>query len=196
MPAPELTAQMCELWFRVNLTGDPQPMYSKFSLLKVSPSALTQAEVDNLANIANTNLVPLYSSSYSFGPHFVRDGRVGPSVRVDATVGVATGAAARNSLPNNCAWLIKCQTGVGRGGRIFLVGPEEATVSPAGFISSPELPALQTILNTLYGAFSTAPPIDTPGMWVLTAPLTYTPTPITSYVMQPQIATQRKRMRR
>lgn len=187
---------MAEFWFRLTVAGDPEPMYSKFSLLKTSPSALTQLDADQLADIINLQLVGRYNGDFTFGPHFVKDGRIGPPVRIDCTVPVGVGNGAAIALPNNCAYLIKCQTGVGRGGRIFLVGANEDQVNGAGFIASGERIATQAMLNTLYGNLSTHPAISTPGMWVKTGLNAYTETAITSYVIQPQIATQRKRMRR
>ena len=108
-----------------------------------------------------------------------------------------TGTASTQPLTVNTAVLINKTTGLGgrrNRGRMFVppVKPQEAGVDGTGLISSIELSTLQGLWDSFYGQMITTG--YTPQLFHQTAP--FTPTPVTGFVVQPMVATQRRRMRR
>lgn len=102
-----------------------------------------------------------------------------------------------NTLPQNCAYLVRKQTasaGRANRGRFYLpqfLG-QEVDVSSTGMLSAAALASIQSKLDGLFADFATVPPVILHDEF---SPVT-TPTPVTGFALQPQIATQRRRLRR
>lgn len=112
----------------------------------------------------------------------------------DSTVQWGTGTA-NATLPVNCSMLIQKRTGLaGRKyrGRMFYptIGTGEEQVTPAGYLEAASVTAYQAMFNALLTAW------DTIGLdLVILHSGVESPTPVTSLVVQPLLATQRTRMR-
>jgi hypothetical protein len=108
-----------------------------------------------------------------------------------------TGAPA--PLPQNCATLIRKKTGLAgrrRQGRMYLPAPYEGGVGPTGLLVTGDFNLLQTAANTFLAAVNNS--ANLVGMVILhstgiSAPPV--PTPVTQLVVDPRIATQRRRLR-
>lgn len=157
-----------------------------------TPTIAANALIDNYT----TNLAPeicnecrLTGVLVKFGPE-----ATGPSALVPASV---SGSAGTGGVASNVAFLVhKVTTLGGRAGRgrFYLPGPREANVSESGAIDTGTVTGLQTAL----GAFLTQMVADGDGPVLLhgeTSPLSV-PTPITDFVIDARVATQRRRLRR
>jgi hypothetical protein len=118
----------------------------------------------------------------------------GPSI--GAFLSGITGTAATPSIPPNCAVLFRKTTAAGgrRNRGRFYAPPcniNEAAVSDAGVIDSSIAAAQQTKWDAALTALSTAG--LTPVLFHSEGP--FTPTPITGFVLQLLLATQRRRLR-
>lgn len=111
----------------------------------------------------------------------------------DLQDGIMTGGA----MPPNASILIRKNTAAGgrrNRGRLFVppIYPPETNVSPSGIIADPQLDNIQLWWSNFFGALVTAGLVPV----ILHSQPPFTPTPITGYVAQDLIATQRRRMRR
>lgn len=114
-----------------------------------------------------------------------------------STMTPITGAATGSAVPPNCAVLINKVTlsgGRRNRGRLFVppTFPSEGAVDSAGTIASTQLGFLQTYWSSFQAAALAAG--YTPVLFHNAAP--YTPTDVASLLVQPLMATQRRRMRR
>jgi hypothetical protein len=105
------------------------------------------------------------------------------------------GTAGVNALPNNCTLLVRKVTATGgRKGRgrmyIYPAGTDESVVDRVGVIGSLEVAAEQAKWDQVFAAVSLAE-LD----FVLLHSDATAPSPITSLVVDPRIATQRRRLR-
>jgi hypothetical protein len=111
------------------------------------------------------------------------------------------GGAAGSIVPQNTAYLVHKRSGTGgRGGRgrMYLPGVGESVVDNTGNVSAGKLNGLQTALNLFIVELADGPDIEdmvilhnSPGAYALAAP-----TRVTSLVIDPVVATQRRRLRR
>lgn len=106
--------------------------------------------------------------------------------------------------PGNCAFLVQKRTGfVGRKfrGRLFLPGVYESSwINEDGTVEPTIVADLQARFDDLLGIGTTpnrawTDVADISGVVLLHSSLT-APTPVSQYVVQPQLATQRRRMRK
>lgn len=204
-----------EAWIRWNLSGDPEPMYSNLGFL------FPEAERP-VANLANANVIlnalhavfeGLVTNVYELGPSFVLFGVATsstdetPPIKITGT-GTATGTASGSdgTLPQNTAMLVH-KNAVGRGGRMYIPGVVETVVDKTGIIGSVALAAYQLTLAELqpggdvYTTWQTdfslsGPPIPALMHKVPTPGTGYIPREVTSLIIDPVVATQRRRLRR
>lgn len=116
----------------------------------------------------------------------------GPPAIVDVPSGI-TGTGSTAGLPTNCAWLVTKQTALGgRQGRGRCYVPPcvgvEGDVDMNGVLSAPQRSGLQDAWDDIVAGVQGVILHDS------TSPA-QAPTPITSWVVDRQIATQRRRMR-
>lgn len=106
------------------------------------------------------------------------------------------GTSSQPTPPPNCTVLVRKNTAKGgreNRGRLNLPSGriEEASVDSAGFLT----PAVVTALNTTMGLFKGSLDEQEVPMFLLHSDPAVTPTAITTLIVQPQLATQRRRMR-
>lgn len=127
----------------------------------------------------------------------------GPPVVVTSSATPVVGASTQAALPQNCSYLVRKRTDLAgkRGrGRFYMPGPQEAQVDAAGNIEASALGFVQGGWDDFYAELATTvgnrlyPPVvlhrsEGEG----TEP---PPTPITAFVVEGRIATQRSRLRK
>lgn len=192
--------------YEFSLTGDPEPIVTTMGhdLSAVSGGDYTDAANDlmfafavawaaRLSNVYTLTGVSLYVG---------QDG--GPPAVYESTDAAVPMTQSGPALPQNCAFLMRKRTSrAGRRGRgrCYIPGVNEESVGHTGIISPSSLTNYQASADMWYdelvnpGAGAVAMPpvilhrsegISTPG----------TPTPILSFLLDDQIATQRQRMRK
>jgi len=190
LDVPEGFAQASLSWM---LTGDPEPMIVTFGVGTFAdgdPSAMAELLADGWESEFGA---PGTLDEYTFTGCRVslQDTPSGPPVIGEAsrsTVGTVTGT----TLPQNCALLVRKNTGLGgRSGRGRMYFPPfafpEADVSPTGFIGAP-LTGIQTAMSAWLVSVS--------GMYLFhDEALSIAPTVVTSLTVDNRIATQRRRLR-
>jgi hypothetical protein len=177
--------------WRFSLTGDPEVMVTTCGLAVVgSPQATADAFADTwLSEFPAANS----ADEWTFLGAVLRVGVAsGPPVIVEAPRTVQ-GTQGGNPLPSNCSLLVRKQSALGgRQGRgrfyVPLVAINELDVNPNGIIVAEAVTALQGAWDRMHALIS--PVILHDGL----SPDAL-PTPITRFVVQNQIATQRRRMR-
>lgn len=198
----------------LKLDTDAQPMAVTFGV-KISPAVTTttlaQDVTDACATIFHDDVLPHFSSHYSLlqtEMHYRFETDL-PTDPTRVAVGALSGAGGSSDqpAPQNCAILIHKRTShAGRRGRgrLYLPGPLEASVDQAGVIQpSPYLASLQTMANTWNSDIDGVADLDG-HMWLLhsTTPAIPVPTDlpvpyeVTSLIVDPIIATQRRRLRK
>jgi hypothetical protein len=177
--------------WRFSLSGDPEVMVTTIGI--DLDEATPQQAADQFADL--------------WTQHFPGNNMAAGWTYLGATLRVGTGAAPLiveaprnvpgtgpgNSLPSNCALLVKKRTALGgRSGRgrmfVPLTSVGEEGVTPNGFMSAALTGVLQGVYTSIWGAMSFVLLHDS------LSPVTV-PTALTSLIVDPQIATQRRRMR-
>lgn len=186
-----------QLVYRFTLASDPEPMVVTIGRNLSTYGGIDQADVDTMAGYFTTAspASSLYSV-YRYEGMTLYQGQDGaPPVVWESSPSVAfQGTAAGETLPQNCAYLVRKRTALGgrRGRGRMYVPPfwfSEATVDSRGYLTSAAVTAAQTRMNNWFSGS---------GWVILHAPgisATPDPTEIVSFVVQNQIATQRRRMR-
>lgn len=186
-----------EFWHR--LSGDAEPMITTIGFKDETPGATATAIATTLSGLWQGSAKP-FTVSLADSQWTYERCRVTLAVSGDLQLGEnlanVVGSNVTVTVPKNCCALVRKGTGVlGRRnrGRMYLPPYALATafVDRNGMISSTFLTPLQTALNTFLGA------MDTAGYQavILHSTSEVLPTVITSLVVQPQIATQRRRLR-
>ncbi len=193
--------------------GDQQPMICTLGLDVVSASSPTPSEVANLVSTAwlsawaITTLSSLYTfigTEVTFGP---QPGE-GPSAE---DVRASVGTLAASPLTSNTALLVKKLTALGgrrNRGRMYLPGGYvgEVDVDQNGFITVANTAILQARMANFYSNLVVpAPTLQpvilhqgerlNPGVRPAAFGPAPPPTPMTSFSVQRQVGTQRRRMR-
>lgn len=158
-----------------------------------TPAAAAQECIDawQTADMDAMQVVTCTLSSVlvKFGP-----AETGPS----AEVGTNTpGTNPADGLPPNTAYLIQKQTALGGRagrGRFFIPAIPENNVAETGLLVPTALANLTTRVNNFYAAL-VASDIEPVVLHGPTSPLVL-PTPVTAFVTQAKVATQRRRLRR
>lgn len=180
--------------FQFSLLGDPETMVTTCGV-DVSGAG---GDFVGLANdLADLWLTEFGAAGYNFRWTFrgvvLRVGQDGAPPIIAEAPRAVVGTAGISSLPNNCAILVRKQSSVGgRAGRGRWYLPpcylDEENVDDRGLISSAGLPNLQTAMDGVFAGAEWVILHDDVGPAIA-------PTPITGFIVQQQIATQRRRMR-
>lgn len=180
-----------------SLTGDPEEMVSTYGVavdVGTDPNGLATA----LHSIWVTNVVDnLLGNTYQLLRTEVLVGAdPEPLQGVFAFTEVGPNATAR--APQNCALLVQKRSALGgraNRGRMFVPGVlPEGNVNDQGMITAGTLASMQAAFDGLLSDISGAMTGAVDGMVVLHESA-LDPTPVTSLVVQPLIATQRRRLR-
>jgi hypothetical protein len=190
--------EFCEVWFRFDLTGDSEPMYTH--LAYGVGATVTQAAVDAGFTQAQTTMKTRFHSSVSLaGGHLLEQTSTGIR-RWDASIAPVAGTNVNTPLPNNCATLIKKSTALGgrrNRGRMYFPCPIENEVGPEGANTSAAVTAWNSVVATLMPGGSIHTAFGVLGNpQVLHETGSQTPAQVTDLACQAKIATQRRRMRR
>jgi hypothetical protein len=182
-------------------TGDPDPYYVTFAA-KVNTGEVDLQAVTNAIHTAAKTM----HNSIGHAVDTMRSTTARLMLATDGdeavaiTLGDQTGASTASPLPSNCAWLVHKYTGLaGRAnqGRVYYPGPPESAVDILGNISNDQFGFMNSGLATYLTAINNIAAIDT--MVLVHYPrvgnIAPEPTPVTSLLLDPRIATQRNRMR-
>lgn len=190
--------------FEHDLVGDPETM---ITTLGVELDSASGANADDIANdmlgAYGASFQGMINSGYVISGVTAYVGQDGPAplvVTSDAAgfEGDVTGAV----LPPNCAVLCRKRTDLAgrRGrGRMYIPGAAEGTVDEVGNLTTVSLTAWQQSADAFYDRLTSAigarwyPPVvlhRSEGIGTEPAP-----TPITQFVVERKIATQRRRLR-
>jgi hypothetical protein len=195
MPIP---LEFCEVWFRWDLTGDNEPMYSH--LAYGVAATITQAAVDAGFSSWQTNWRSTWPPAMLLGAGHVLEQTTAGIRRWDASIAPLAGNTGTTLVPNNTAFLVKKSTALGgrrNRGRMYIPSPLETDVDNTGNVAALTITNLNTKLALLMpgGAIHTAfgflgDPV------VLHETGSQTPAVVTDLACLAKVATQRRRMRR
>lgn len=182
--------------YRFALAGDSEEMlstlgYAAIGSLATGQGAADQLFADFIVGFPSANIV----AGYTFTGTRVLVGQAGGSPLVfESTASSIVGSNVGPALPPNCAYLVSKRTALGgraHRGRMylppFLLGEDAVPVT--GVMLEAQRSALQTRVNSAFGSGEKVILHDslTPGA--------LPPTVITSFRVQPRLATQRRRLR-
>lgn len=187
---------------RLGLTGDPDDMF--VTLGWSADSALPDLAVaaDSLHDAFKAFWVAKGSDQYTLKSTKVTYVEVtgDPPAEIEH-VESAVGTVSSNVFPQNTAFLVHKNTGLGgrhNKGRWYLPGAFESLVSPTGVVDATYLAGYNTSLATLRDAYYAA--TEVLAVVLLHNPRTADPTPaptnLLSLTLDPVVATQRRRLRK
>jgi hypothetical protein len=177
--------------WRFSLAGDAEVMVTTIGL-EVAPQTNQQA-ADEFADLWLSQFpAGNMALEWKYLGAVLRVGTGGAPVIVEAPRNVS-GTGAGQSPPSNCALLVKKRTALGgRSGRGRMFVPVtsvgEGGISPTGQIESSIVAALQGAWTAMFGEMSFF-------LFHDAASPVLSPTAITSLLVDPKLATQRRRMR-
>lgn len=191
--------------YELALTGDSEQMVVTCGHDLSFWAGDFQSAVNRLHTDFGANIMPMLINDYSLTGVTLYVGSDPPPYAVyTSTNATVTGPGSAEGLPQNCALLIRKRTDLAgkRGrGRLYLPGIEEGLVTSAGVVSPAAVASFQTQVDAWYtdltttgGGFEPNPPVvlhRSEGIGAEPAP-----TPITVFVVDGVIATQRQRLRR
>lgn len=182
--------------FSWSLAGDDRPMGFSIGLATSGAAGAFQTLADDLADDMIADIPPgVRSASYAFKGVVLYVGQDGAPPLIFEAPRNSVGTSDTETLPQNCSVLVHKRTATGgrRGrGRMFVppFRPLENAVGATGVITAAALATIQGWFTTLYGQHT----------WFLLHDngtlLPPAPTAITSFQVDPIIATQRRRLRR
>lgn len=198
-----------EAVFEFRLNGDPESMLTSLGMaFGGDPDPTTLQAVLDLFALSWKDLA---TNQYTLGPGWVNIGTTDPEdFRFNGT-GTTAGTINADASPQNCAYLIKkLTTSPGRRhqGRMYVPGVPEGSVNANGMLLPDILTDAQTRIQTYMDAvsgldafigfylFHNKVLVDPGPPPVYGPPPSWTPDQITNLTLEPQIGTQRRRMRR
>lgn len=196
-PMPFVPPGYAQFSFVYTLAGDQEGMM--FGLGISWDDAVFLGDVaEDIRAVWETIMVPSLGITYTFqGVTAVGTTSGGIEVAAEA-MDPAPGTSATAKLPQNCALLVKKTTGLrGRSnrGRMFVPGHlSDDVVDDTGTIASGTVTAYQTALTNVRTTVEALAGVT--ALALLHTSAAETPTLITELVVDPVIATQRRRLRR
>lgn len=181
----------------IQLEGDPELMSTSLGWAIETPP-FTQANATALLEGMALPVGDLMVNVYVIIGGVVTIGGTDPPVRLEATFSVQ-GTQGASGAPQNTATLIK-KTSAGGGirnrGRMFVPGVPEGVVNSIGVFSSAALAQFQASVDDLFevGASAGTNTQQDPVLFHETGP--DIPTVLTNLIVDPRVATQRRRLRR
>jgi len=186
-----------ELWMQFNALGDPEPMFTAFGLDLAGFPTPGQVNTDALLTIVRDTFDSWNSVDYTVGPGHILWGAAVGTIRIDGSIAAVAGTLAGASVVQNTAHLVRKFTAEGgrRGrGRMYVPTPTETNVNAIGVLLAAYITSRQAELVAMQTALAAHADVD--GLALLHDSAPFTPTPITSLVLQQVVATQRRRLRR
>lgn len=178
------------LALHITLVGDPEPMVTTLGLggPDLADNALAQA----LYTDTQSQVLDMLTEDYTYDGLTITT----PTAIAEYMPGPVEGAAGPPSLPQNCAYLVKKSTGQrGRSkqGRMYWPGPQEEAVDQRGYLNGGALTGVQATMDDFLENLQLVDGIA--NAYLLHSSPSETPDIVTQLIVQPQIATQRRRMR-
>ena len=191
---------------RIVLTGDSQEMNCTQGF-EVETPPFTQSDADDVCNYFADFLRSCMSSSYTVIGGRVAIGNDGGDIIFESTSGQGAGSQGALAVPQNTAFLFRKTTASGgrrNRGRMFVPGITEGSVNSTGGIDATDALAYQAAADLFVSSMAAGgwplvilhpavperePKVPTPALAAAT------PTPVTSLILQPVAATQRRRLR-
>lgn len=203
----EIPAGGVQTALRWRSSGDPEEMISTLGFLDRGVYADAQAVAVTVAAAASTTFTGAANlvSGWTFVGVTAYVYQDGGAAEVGESVVNIAGSGGSDSLPSNCALLVRKRTAsAGRRatGRMFVPSAlvPEAIVGNNGEIGSAALAGFQTRIDSFYDALTDEATGLEPALWHSLGGSSGTEVlpgdPITALVVDPKIATQRRRMRR
>ena len=195
-----------EVTARILLTGDSQEMNCTQGFEVTSPP-FDQVDADKVSEDFGTFLKAVMGMSYTYTGARIAVGNDGGDIIFDSIDGAGVGAQAAASAPQNTAYLFRKTTASGgrrNRGRMFVPGVAEGSVSSAGVVTAGDAVAYQAAADAFESAMRIGgfplvilhPAIPAPEPKPAPAAIPEAdPTPVTRLVLQPNVATQRRRLR-
>jgi hypothetical protein len=197
-----IPAGYAQILHSFSLVGDPERLACTYGLkLNSAGDVSLQATLQYLHTQFHQAYSSRFNTDYALEETSARyaTGETAAPQGIEVYVEKKAFTGAPAPLPQNCATLIRKRTGLAgrrRQGRMYLPAPYEGGVGPTGLIVAGDFNLLQTASNTFLAAVNSS--INSEGMVILhssgisAAPV---PTPVTQLVVDPVIATQRRRLR-
>lgn len=190
--------------YTFSLAGDSEPIVVTCGHEIDGPSGANSDDAANdLMTSFGANVVTAFmSNDYTLEFVAAYIGQDGPTLVTISDVSPIPGTSSDAVVPQNTAYLVRKRTDLGgrRGrGRFYLPGVSEAGVDAVGALGTAHRDALQTAVDDWYdfltagvGARLYPPVVLHRSEGIGTEPA---PTPITSFVVESKVATQRRRLR-
>lgn len=182
-----------DVFVRLAVAGDSEEMGVTFGVENPT-GGWDQAAADDLSDIACQWLREVLCSSYTALGVRISVGSDPGSIIWESTEGTGVGANGPAALPQNVALLVRKQTASGgrrNRGRFYVPGINDGDADAAGFVTPASLAAFQVSMTGLFNGLATN---GTP-MVLFHSEAPFTPTVVTSLVVDSKVATQRRRLR-
>ena len=186
------------------LVGDPEPMAVTYGV-EVGVETVPQTLTESLHDMFGDLLAGAIADDYKLTRTELA---LSQPDEDEPTLFIANGdragGATSEPLPQNTSYLVhKRSSRAGRRGRgrLYLPGIPEGNVAANGLIDSTHLANRQALLDTWIGRFGSGTAGNSPGDMVIlhnypaADPPASDPTPVTTLILDPVVATQRRRLR-
>jgi len=184
-----------EATFQYTLTGDPDPFVNT---LGFDMDTVTQADVSAISTAWANNVIPEISSAIRYvgcGFKFRQDAN--EDEEFFSTAGSRDGSRSGGMLPQNTTYLVKKRGPSSQRrnrGRMFLPGVAEMDVDNIGVVAANRVVIMQAGLNAFQAALVAILTFN--NLVVFHNEVPATPAVITALLIDPTVATQRRRLRR
>lgn len=184
--------------FRHRLVGDLEEMICTVGAETTASTAQNRTDsCDYAFDNWRDNVIPNMANTYSIVGVDGVFGSASGDITHTSTAAANNGGSASAPLPQNCAVLVRKNSGVGgraNRGRLYVPGPAEGTISSTGVIDATPLAAWQTAFNNFLLGFPIDPLVG--DAVIFHSDVALPPTVITDFRVDSVIATQRRRLRR
>jgi hypothetical protein len=194
--------RFANLFFQYQIASDAQPMFSALGIFLADGLDVADqiGACKECLNVGTTLLATLAPTDYTLGPGHADLGVTGgDNILVDG-ISSTTGIDDANSLPNNCAYIVKKATATGGRhgrGRMFLPGVNSAFVNDNGVIQSEQLTSMQAAIEAFAVGLLGVDNVE--GLILFHEAIPggpdVLPSGIVGLTVEAQIGTQRRRMR-
>lgn len=184
-----------ELHIHFRLDGDPETMISSIGLQLVSSPDFVA--LSSSIDLACANFSDYITNQYLIGPHVLEVGTVDGTFPLNTIGAAVAGVGLGDATPQNTAYLVRKTTVLGgrrNRGRMYIPGIPEGSINGVGVIDAATVVAFQASLVAFFTEILDSDQVLAFVLFHETAP--FDPTQISDLQIQPQCATQRRRLRR
>ncbi len=185
--------------YRLALAGDAEEMLVTMGFRIETGFFLNPAAGELLADSFAANMLNLCAAGYTFRGLRVTNGPDGEGVVNEVERSTVT-TSTKLGMPPNVAYLTRKVTGLGgrrNRGRFYMPGVSEIDVDNTGLLTATHRTNYQTSVNAWFAQNLAGPEIAAHAVFHDTQEgfPAVTPTDVTSLLVQPKVATQRRRLR-